>query len=111
MRATWIARMAALFVLVGAVETVCFAQTIVDADFSKEGFAALGWTANGDWDVFAYPKEASHNPGAVARFAANKPDARLTKTFVEVKNPKKLTLSIDYGWGWGDAGQGATQCH
>ena len=43
----------------------------------------------------------------MARFAANKPDGRLTKTFAEVKNAKKLILSLDYGWGWGDAGQGA----
>jgi hypothetical protein len=72
-----------------------------------DGFAALGWKANGDWDVFTYPKEAVNNPGAVARFAANKPDGSLTKTFAEIKNPKKLSLSLDYGWGWGDAGQGA----
>jgi hypothetical protein len=57
--------------------------------------------------VFTYPKEAANNPGAVARFAANKPDGSLTKTFAEIKNPKKLSLSLDYGWGWGDAGQGA----
>ena len=107
MKATWIARVAALFVFVGAAETICLAKTVVDADFSKGSFAASGWRANGDWDVFTYPKEASNNPGAVARFAANKPDGRLTKTFTEIKNPKKLALTVDYGWGWGDAGQGA----
>jgi hypothetical protein len=107
MRATWIARVAALFVFVGAAGTICLAATVVDADFSKAEFAALDWRANGDWDVFTYPKEAVNNPGAVARFAANKPDGSLTKTFAEIKNPKKLSLSLDYGWGWGDAGQGA----
>src|SRR5260370_41811148 len=90
MRATLIAGAAALFVLVGSAETICLAQTVIDADFSKGGFAALDWRANGDWDVFTYPKEAANNPGAVARFAANKPDGSLTKTFAKVKNPKKL---------------------
>ena len=81
MRATWIARVAALVVLLGAAETVCLAETIVNADFSKGGFAVSSWRADGDWDVFPYPKEAANSPGAVARFAANKPDASLTKTF------------------------------
>ncbi len=35
------------------------------------------------------------------------PMAALTKTFAEVKNPRRLMLSLDYGWGWGDAGQAA----
>jgi hypothetical protein len=61
----------------------------------------------GDWEVFQYAKEASNNPGAVARFAANKPDGSLTKSFREIKYPAKLTLSLDYGWGWGDTGQAA----
>jgi len=43
----------------------------------------------------------------VARFAANKPDGSLSKSFDELKNPRKLTLSLDYGWGWGDVAQGA----
>jgi hypothetical protein len=43
----------------------------------------------------------------VARFPAHKPAGSLTRTFDELKNPRKLTLSLDYGWGWGDAGQGA----
>lgn len=107
MKVIWIARVAALFVLVGSAGTICLAQTVVDADFSKAGFTALDWRASGDWDVFTYPKDAANNPGPVARFAANKPNGSLTKTFAEVKNPKKLALSVDYGWGWGDAGQGA----
>jgi hypothetical protein len=81
MRGTWIARVAALFVLAGSAETICLAQTVIDADFSKGGFAASGWRANGAWDVHTYPKEAANNPGAVARFAANKPDGSLTRTF------------------------------
>ncbi|HEY7154312.1 MAG TPA: hypothetical protein VH575_10180 [Gemmataceae bacterium] len=57
--------------------------------------------------MLAYPKEAANNPGLVARFAAHKPAGSLTKIFKEIKNPRKLTLSLDYGWGWGDADQGA----
>jgi hypothetical protein len=107
MRAALTAKVAAFFVAVSFFQTVCLAQTVIDADFSKGDFAALGWKAKGDWDVFAYPKETSHNPGALARFAANKPDGSLTKTFDELITPKKLTLSLEYGWGWGDADQGA----
>ncbi len=80
---------------------------MIDTDFSKGSFAALGWKASGDWDVFTHPKESANNPGPVARFAANKPDGSLTNTFAEVTNPGKLTLSLDYGWGWGDVNQGA----
>jgi len=92
-----------LFTLVLAA--VASAQTIVEADFSKGDFAALGWEAKGDWEVFRYPKEAANNPGVVARFAANKPDGSLMKSFSEIKKPRKLSLELDYGWGWGDAGQ------
>ena len=83
------------------------AQTIVDVDFSRGNFAALGWTVKGDWDVFTYPKKGGGEPVVAARFAANKPDAALSKTFDEIRNPGKLTLELEYGWGWGDAGQGA----
>jgi hypothetical protein len=107
MRAASIAKLAALFVAAAFAQSTCEAQTLVDSDFSKGDFAALGWNAKGDWDVFLYPKQAANNPGRVARFGANKPDGSLTKTFAEIKNPRKLTLSLDYGWGWGDAGQAA----
>src|SRR5579884_605549 len=107
MRAALIARLVMVFVILGLGRTICSAQTVINTDFSKEDFAALGWKAKGGWDVFQYPKEAANNPGLVARFAANKPAGSLTKNFAEVKNPKKLTLSLDYGWGWGDAGQAA----
>jgi hypothetical protein len=83
------------------------AHTFIDSDFSRGTFAKLGWEAMGDWDVFTYPRQAANNPGAVARLPANKPDASLTKTFPEVRNPSRLTLSLDYGWGWGDVAQGA----
>ena len=106
MRGPSIAKVVALMVAAGFAQTICQAQTVIDSDFSKGDFAALGWKAKGDWDVFQYPKEAANNPGPVARFAANKPDGSLTKTFAEVKNPQKLTLSLDYGWGWGDAEPG-----
>src|SRR5258708_30274583 len=107
MGAALIGSVATWFVLVGSAVTTCFAQTVIDADFSRGDLAALDWKAKGDWGVFTYPKESANNPGAVARFAANKPEGSLTRTFAEIKNPKKVTLSLDYGWGWGDAGQGA----
>lgn len=97
----------ALFVAATLFPTICLGQTAIDANFSRGGFAELGWRAKGDWDVFQYPKEAAHNPGPVARFAANKPSGSLTKTFDEIKNPSYLSLSLDYGWGWGDANQPA----
>ncbi len=107
MKAASIASVTAFLVVSGWAQTVCKAQTIVDSDFSKGAFAALGWRVKGDWDVFLYPKESANNPGAVARFTANKPDGSLTKTFAEIRNPRKLALSLDYGWGWGDATQGS----
>ena len=61
--------------------TVCQAQVIIESDFSKGDFAALDWKPKGDWDVFRYPDEAKNNPGKLARFAANKPEGSLTKTF------------------------------
>jgi len=82
-------------------------ESIVDSDFAKGDFAALGWKVDGAWDLFAYPAEAVHNPGRVARFAANKPAGSLTRDFAEIQNPRTLSLSLDYGWGWGDADQGA----
>ncbi len=107
MRAARTANAAAAVVMVVSALATCEAQTVIDSDFSKGDFAALGWKVKGDWDVFQYPKEVANNPGAVARFAAGKPDGSLIKTFDEIKNPRKLTLSLDYGWGWGDAGQAA----
>jgi hypothetical protein len=94
-------------VTLGLSTATCHAQAVIDADFSRGDFKALGWKVSGDWDVFQYPKGVENNPGAVARFAANKPDGSLTRTFAEVKNPGKLSLSLDYGWSWGDANQGA----
>jgi len=96
-----------VFVVMSLAHTTCSAQTVINADFSRGDFAALGWKAKGDWDVFRYPKDTANNPGLVARFAARKSAGSLTKNFPEVKNPKKLTLSLGYGWGWGDASQGA----
>ena len=105
MRATTIAKVAA-FSAVIFLNATGEAETIIDSDFSRGGFDALGWKSEGDWDVFRYPGEAN-NPGPIARFAANRPDGSLTRTFGEIRNPGKLTLSLDYGWGWGDAGQAA----
>ena len=88
-------------------QTACQAKTIIDSDFSKGDFASLIWKVKGDWDVFHYPNGPAHNPGRVARLAANTPDGSLTREFAEIKNPQSLTLSLEYGWGWGDAGQAA----
>ena len=107
MKATAIAIAAALFVVAGWPEARSLGQTVVDTDFARGNFVALGWKAKGDWDVFRYPIEASKDPGPVARFAANKPDGSLSRAFEEVKNPKRLSLSLDYGWGWGAADQGS----
>lgn len=107
MRATLKSTTAALFVAIVFAETISLGQTIVDSDFSQGSFADLGWQAKGDWDVYRYPDEAANNPGRLARLAANKPGGSLTKTFDEIKNPRYLSLSLDYGWGWGDANQPA----
>jgi hypothetical protein len=107
MKIAEIATVAALFLVAGLPGACSVAQTVVNTDFAEGDFAALGWKANGDWDRFRYPIEASKNPGPVARFAANKPDGSLSRTFDEVKNPKRLSLSLDYGWGWGAADQGS----
>ena len=95
---------AALILTVLAAASGAYAAEIFHADFSKGSFKALGWKADGDWEVFDYNAE-KNNPGSVARFPAHKPEAMLTKTFDEVKEPGKLELSLDVGWG--DAGQGA----
>lgn len=90
-------------------QAACLGQTVVvDSDFSKGDFAALGWKAEGAWSVFTYA-DIANNPGPVARFAANSPAGKLTKTFEEIKDPKKLTLSLDYGWGWGATDQASDQ--
>jgi hypothetical protein len=107
MRAGWTGHLVVFFVVIGLAPKTCSAHTVINADFSKGDFAALGWEAKGDWDVFRYPKEAANNPGLVARFPAHKRPGSLSKSFPEAKNPTKLTLSLDYGWGWGDATQGA----
>ena len=101
-----VAKAAAFCVIAFFMQQTCVAQTIVDSDFSRGNFAALGWKVTGAWDVSRYPVEGATNPGPVARFAANKPTGSLSKTFKEVKNPKTLSLSLDYGWGWGSADQG-----
>jgi hypothetical protein len=85
-------------------QAICLADPVVNTDFSKGDFKALGWEPQGAWDITTYPVD-KNDPGAVARYAANPPadhpDGTLTKTFDEVKDPKKLTVSVDVGWGWG----------
>ncbi len=101
-------RLAMVLLLAGLPGSACQAQSmLINSDFSRGDFKTLGWQVQGDWDLFQYPKNAANNPGTVARFAANKPDGALTKSFAERKHPGKLTLSLEYGWGWGDATQGA----
>lgn len=97
----------AVLFLFGVVPATAWSQTVLKSDFSKGDFAALGWKVEGAWDVVTYPNVSARNPGKVARFAANKPDGKLTLNFPEIKNPRRLTLALDYGWGWGDVGQAA----
>jgi hypothetical protein len=93
---------------IGARPTIVLADPVFETDFSQRDFTAAGWSAEGAWDVFQYPDEVANNPRLLARFAANLPDeGRLTKHFDEVSDPQRLVLSLDYGWGWGDAAQGA----
>jgi hypothetical protein len=83
------------------------AAPLVETDFARGDFKALGWEAAGEWDVVRYPKDLPNSPGAAARFPARKPDGTLARTFPEVKDPDTLALALQYGWGWGDANQGA----
>jgi len=108
MGAARIGRIGMALLLAGALPAAGRAQApVIDSDFARGDFRALGWEVKGDWDVVRYPKDLANSPGAVARFAANKPDGALTGSFPGVKNPARLTLSLDYGWGWGEAAQGA----
>ncbi|MBS0205778.1 MAG: hypothetical protein JSS49_22990 [Planctomycetes bacterium] len=93
--------------LTGLLQSSGLAQTVIDSDFSKGDFARLGWKVQGDWSVYKYPNDVKNNPGLLARFAANKPDGSLTYSFDEVRDVRGLELSLEYGWGWGDAAQGA----
>ncbi len=105
MKTAFLARAAILGVVGVLIPAIGGAQTLVDSDFSRGDFAGLGWKVNGAWEIVRYPAEAARNPGPVARFAANAPDGWLAKSFAEVRNPGKLVLALDYGWGWGDVGQ------
>jgi hypothetical protein len=107
MKAASMARAVVLLVLAGVAPARCPAQTVIDSDFSKGDFASQGWKAEGAWDIFRYPNDSPDNPGRVARFAANKPSGSLTKNFAALNNPHQLKLSLEYGWGWGEVGQGA----
>ena len=91
-----------------ALASSLMADPLIDANFSKGDLPGLGWVAEGKWDVFTYPGD-KNNPGAVARFSANAPEGKLTKTFGPIKNPGSLRVSLDIGWGWGarDHTQGA----
>ena len=46
--------------------------TVINSDFSQGDFAALGWKAAGEWDVYRYPKEIANNPGLLARLAGDR---------------------------------------
>ena len=103
-----VTRIGMALVLAGSLPAAGRAQAaVIDTDFARGDFKSLGWEAKGDWDIHRYPKELANSPGVVARFPANKPDGSLIRAFPEAKDPARLTLSLDYGWGWGDAGQGA----
>ena len=91
----------------GLSQALCYGKTIVNTNFAKGSFTKLGWRPTGSWDIFKY-KVAKNNPGRVARYPANPPsDGTLTKKFSVIKNPKSLRLSVDLGWGWGNANQGS----
>jgi hypothetical protein len=83
------------------------AQTLLESRFDEGADSERGWQVDGAWDVFTHPADTKNNPGPLLRFAANKPAGSATKTFDKVDNPRKLVLSLDYGWGWGDANQPA----
>jgi hypothetical protein len=70
MRAGWATKVVGLLVVVAPFPGTGLAQAVIDSDFSKGDFKALGWKAKGAWDVFSYPKETRNNPGPVARFPA-----------------------------------------
>lgn len=82
-------------------------EVVFKADFSSEDLAAEGWNIVGDWKVVTYECPEKTNPGPVVRFAARKPPGLLSHSFSPVRDPRKLALSLNYGWGWGDAGQAA----
>ena len=91
--------MGVLFALLLA-PAVVRATTLVETDFAKGDFQALGWKVAGAWDITTYPGDRN-NPGPVARFAAHKPAGHADQDLAELTNPKKLVLSLDVGWGWG----------
>ena len=62
MKVPWIARVAGLLLLVASVGASCLAETLIDADFSRGGFAALGWQGEGDWDIFTLPRPIRPQP-------------------------------------------------
>jgi hypothetical protein len=86
-------------------QAFCLAAPLVHTDFAKGDFNSLGWKAQGAWDITTYPVD-NNNPGPVARYAANQPAepaGTLTKKFRELRDPKKLVVSMDVGFGWGAA--------
>jgi hypothetical protein len=88
--------------------TSCWAGDVVfETDFAEGDIASQGWVVEGDWIVTTYPAPEGKNPGPVVRFAANKPDGALRRSFPVVADPDQLVLNVDYGWGWGDASQPA----
>ncbi|MFA7342758.1 MAG: hypothetical protein WC003_00505 [Terrimicrobiaceae bacterium] len=83
------------------------AGEILNSDFSKGSFEALGWTPKGEWEIVDYAVKTNkpglpNNPGPVAVFTAkNKTPGTLTKKFDAAANPSSLTLTFDAGYGWG----------
>ena len=64
MGATHIERIVLALLLAGSLSAAGGAQPpIIDADFARGDFRALGWKVTGDWDVFRYPKEPPTTPG------------------------------------------------
>jgi hypothetical protein len=98
-------------VLLLARGTTAYAQgpsLVFGSEFAAGPLADQGWKAEAGWEVAEFPKEVKNQPGPVARFQANtKAGGALSRTFAELKDPRTLALTLRYGWGWGDAGQGA----
>ena len=79
----------------------------VETDFPRVDLAALGWEAKGDdGTFFSIPRK---QPTIQARGSLRRKQPRWLADEIlrRDRNPGKLHFRMDYGWGWGDAGQAA----
>ena len=61
-----IAKLVASIVAASFAHSICLAHTVVDADFSKGDFAALGWKVKGAWDNAALSTSGREAKAATA---------------------------------------------